>query len=132
MDEDNNSSNDNNKNSKKKKNNDNNSSQEKSIYYKSVDVPELYCQIIDLTEEPTTNLSNIEILNYIGELFYYMASDKLENDDNSSENDDEFDEINAEYDEPDIILTGYENKGIIVIFLSFIIILLLILNIIVN
>jgi len=126
MDEDNNSSNDNNKNSKKKKNNDNNSSQEKSIYYKSVDVPELYCQIIDLTEEPTTNLSNIEILNYIGELFYYMASDKLENDDNSSENDDEFDEINAEYDEPDIILTGYENKGIIVIFLSFIIILLLI------
>lgn len=98
----NNNSNNDNKNLQKEK--------EKSIYFKSVDVPELYCQLIDLTEEPTTNLSNIEILNYIADLFYSMANDKLENGDDSAESNDEFDEINAEYDEPDIILTGYENK----------------------
>jgi len=96
--------------SNKNNNGDKNLLKEKSIYFKSVDVPELYCKLIDLTEEPTTNLSNIEVLNYIAELFYSMASEKLENGDNGSESDDEFNEINAEYDEPDIILTGYENK----------------------
>jgi hypothetical protein len=103
MDEDSNNNNNN--------NSDKNLLKEKSIYFKSVDVPELYCKLIDLTEEPTTNPSNIEVLNYISELFYSMASKKLENGDNTSESDDdEFNKINAEYDEPDIILTGYENK----------------------
>jgi len=106
MDEDSNNNNNN--------NSDKNLLKEKSIYFKSVDVPELYCKLIDLTEEPTTNPSNIEVLNYISELFYSMASKKLENGDNTSESDDdEFNKINAEYDEPDIILTGYENKGIL-------------------
>jgi len=97
---------------KKDKENDNENDKSveiKNIYRKSVDIPELYCKLIDLTEEPTTNPSNIEILNYIADLFYSMANEKLENNENDSDNE-EYDEINAEYDEPDIILTGYENK----------------------
>jgi len=83
----------------------------KNIYIKSVDIPELYCQLVDLTEEPTTNPSNIEILNYIADLFYDMANDKLENPSEDSD-DSEYDEINAEYDkEPEIIVASSENKG---------------------
>ncbi|OUM59841.1 hypothetical protein PIROE2DRAFT_14542 [Piromyces sp. E2] len=88
----------------------NNNDKITQIYCKSVDIPELYCKLIDLTEEPTTNPSNIEILNYIADLFYTMANDKLENADNDSD-DSEYDEINAEYDiEPEIIVVGSDNK----------------------